>query len=216
MITIGYCTRKVEAIYKKYLKTSCGLPNVEVISFKNEGTHSLTEAYNILLDKAKYDIVILCHDDIYFDTENWGHKIIEHFYNTDYGILGVAGTKKLSPRGVWWVNETCGIVNHINNNQKVAGVFGKEKEGIVDVEAIDGLFIAINKKRINKRFNEDFKGYHYYDVDFSYNNHINGTKVGVTLDIRITHLSRGNPNEEWERNRRQFVKTYKLENKIYL
>lgn len=210
MITIGYCTKEVEGIYKKYLKISSGLPKVEVISFKNKGTHSLTEAYNILLDKAKYDIVILCHDDIYFDTENWGHKIIELFNNTDYGIIGVAGTKKLCRRGVWWESNTCGIVNHMTKNGKVESVFGNERGGIVNVEAIDGLFIAINKKRIVRGFNEDFKGFHFYDVDFSYNNHINGTKVGVTLDIRITHLSTGNANEEWERNRVQFVETYKI------
>lgn len=211
MITIGYCTREVEGIYKKYLKKSSGLEKVEVISFKNEGTHSLTEAYNILLEKAKYDIVILCHDDIYFDTENWGIKILNHLKNSDYGIIGVAGTRELSPRGVWfdYQHKNEGIVNHQSNTHKWTSVFSEPKEHIVQVEAIDGLFMAVNKNKINKTFNEDVKGFHFYDIDFSYNNHINGTKVGVVYDIRITHLSGGDFNDEWEHNRRQFVEIYK-------
>jgi hypothetical protein len=83
----------------------------EVIPFENPGTHSLTEAYNIILEKSSNDIVVLCHDDIYFEKKNWGNKVLKHFKrNPEYGIIGVAGSKympkqvcggKIPSRNVW-------------------------------------------------------------------------------------------------------------------
>ena len=104
MITIGYCTKNIDPKFQDYISNSCGIKNVEVIPFENPGTHSLTEAYNIILNKASNDIVILCHDDIRVKTKKWGQKIINHFSNTDYGIIGVAGTYYYPESGRWWEN----------------------------------------------------------------------------------------------------------------
>jgi len=100
MITIGYCTKQFNSEYHDYLKSTCGVHKVEIIPFENPGTHSLTEAYNIILEKSSNDIVILCHDDIYFEKRNWGSKILKHFKrNSEYGILGAAGSKYLPKSG---------------------------------------------------------------------------------------------------------------------
>ena len=40
-----------------------------------------------------------------------------------------------------------------------------------------------------------------YDVDFCFSNYLSGTKIGVCTDIKITHLSIGKTNDEWEKNR---------------
>ena len=77
-----------------------------------------------------------------------------------------------------------------------------------DTVIVDGLFIAVNKKNIKKTFNEEVKGFHFYDVDFSFRNFIEGVKIGVFYDIRITHLSVGQTNEQWDINRKDFVKRY--------
>ena len=79
MITIGYSTKKIDLEFRDYIEKSCGIKGVEVIPFENPGTHSLSEVYNILLEKSSNDIVILCHDDIYFEKPNWGNKILKHF-----------------------------------------------------------------------------------------------------------------------------------------
>jgi len=213
MITIGYCTKEFNSEYHDYLKSTCGVHKVEIIPFENPGTHSLTEAYNIILEKSSNDIVILCHDDIYFEKKNWGNKILKHFKrNTEYGILGAAGSKYLPKSGMWWeVNtEMFGIVNHESGGKKWTSKYSESKGSkLDDTVIVDGLFIAINKKNIKKKFNEEVKGFHFYDVDFSFRNFIEGVKIGVFYDIRITHLSVGQTNEQWDLNRRDFVERYK-------
>ena len=77
MITVGFSTRKIDSTFVEMLKKTSGLPKLEVIPFENNGEFSLTEVYNKLLDQSTNDIVILCHDDIYFDSKNWGQKIYQ-------------------------------------------------------------------------------------------------------------------------------------------
>ena len=85
MITIGYSTREIDDDFIELLKKSVGLPGVKIIPVKNNGEYSLTEVYNKILSESQTDIVVLCHDDIYFDTKNWGQKIINHFKrNNEY------------------------------------------------------------------------------------------------------------------------------------
>ncbi len=80
---------------------------------------------------------------------------------------------------------------------------------IDDVVLIDGLFIVINKKNIIETFNEEIKGFHFYDVDFSFRNFIEDVKIGVMYDVRVTHKSIGATNEEWEKNRIIFSERHK-------
>ena len=212
MITIGYSTKKINPEFKDYIEKSCGVHKVEVIPFENPGTHSLSEVYNILLEKSSNNIVILCHDDIYFEKKNWGSKILKHFKrNPEYGILGAAGSKYLPKSGMWWeINtEMFGIVNHEHQGKKWTSKYSESKgSNLDDTVIVDGLFIAINKKNIKKTFNEEVKGFHFYDVDFSFRNYLEGVKIGVFYDVRITHLSVGQTNEQWEKNRVEFAERY--------
>ena len=78
MITIGFSTRKIDNKFVELLKKSSGVSNPEIVPVENNGEFSLTEVYNKILNESKNDIVVLCHDDIYFDSKNWGQKIINH------------------------------------------------------------------------------------------------------------------------------------------
>ena len=78
-----------------------------------------------------------------------------------------------------------------------------------EVILVDGLFFGVHRDRISHQFNEDVDGFHFYDVDFSFSNHLSGTRVGVCTNIKITHLSIGQTNEEWEKNRVIFAERYK-------
>jgi pyruvyltransferase len=209
MITIGFSTKKVNDKFVEYLRKSCGIPKVEIIPFENPGTHSLTEAYNIILEKSTNDIVVLCHDDIYFEKNNWGNKLIKHFKrNPEYGILGVAGSTKLPVTGKWWEEprRMRGIVNHEHEGKKWESKYSPSLSNkLDDVVLVDGLFMILNKKNIKKIFNEEVKGFHMYDVDFCFRNYIEDVKIGVLYDIRITHLSIGQTNQQWEKNREEFA-----------
>lgn len=214
MITVGYSTRKHNPELIEYFKKSSGNPKyVEVIEKINNGEKSLSQVYNEILEESQSDIVIFCHDDIYFDTNAWYSKVMRNFEKNDFGIIGVAGTTHLSESGMWWETNRrknmIGIVNHESNGKKweskYSPNFGNE---IREVAIIDGLFIAVNKKRIKKTFVEDFKGFHFYDLPFCVENHLEGVKIGVCTNIRITHKSIGQTNEQWEENRQLFVEKY--------
>ena len=212
MITIGFSTRKVDNEFIELLKKTSGIPKCEIIPVENNGEFSLTEVYNKILNESSNDIVILCHDDIYFDTKNWGNKILNHFKrNKDYGILGLAGTTNMPKSAKWWedFSKMKGIVNHEHEGKKWESKYSASKGNqLDDVVLVDGLFIVINKKNIKQNFNEDIKGFHFYDVDFSFRNFIEDVKIGVMYDVRVTHKSIGQTNEQWEKNREVFAEKY--------
>ena len=80
MITVGYSTRTHNPDLIEYFKKSSGNPKyVEVIEKVNTGEKSLPQVYNEIIEESQSDIVILCHDDIYFDTNAWYSKIIRNF-----------------------------------------------------------------------------------------------------------------------------------------
>ena len=213
MITIGFSTKEIDNYFIDHIKKTCGPKNIEIIPFVNKGTHSLSEAYNFILDKSSNDIVVLCHDDIYFDKKGWGSKIIKHFNrNEEYGIIGVAGSVSLPKSGMWWEDKTKmkGIVNHEHNGKKWESKYSNSLGNKLDETVIvDGVFISLSKNRIKHNFDESVKGFHLYDVSFSFRNFLSDVKIGVMYDVRLTHKSIGQTNQEWENNRREFAEKYK-------
>jgi glycosyltransferase involved in cell wall biosynthesis len=211
MITIGYSTREHNPKFIEYLKKSSGNKKIEVIEKINNGEKSLSQVYNEILEESKTDIVVLCHDDIYFDTTSWYYKIKSHFEESDYGILGVAGTTEMSQTGRWWDSrrKMIGVVNHESGGKKWTSKYSDEfGKSIKQTILVDGLFIALSKSRIKNNFDEEFKGFHFYDIGFCFRNHLDGVKIGVITNVRITHRSIGQTNEQWEENRQFFVEKY--------
>lgn len=210
MITIGFSTREIDQSFIKHIKDTCGPKNIEIIPFENKGTHSLSEAYNIILDKSSNDIVVLCHDDIYFDKKGWGSKLLKHFQrNPEYGILGVAGSVSLPKSAKWWEDPSKmrGIVNHEHEGKKWESKYSNSLGNKIEkVVLVDGLFIGLKKSLLKETFDESLSGFHFYDVAFSVNNFIKKCDIGVIYDIRITHKSIGQTNQEWENNRINFSK----------
>lgn len=218
MVTIVYSTRDNNPQYQKHIKETIGLRDYEVIEYINKKEFSLTELYNRGLKEAKNDIVIFIHDDLLFEQDSkWGKKVLKHFNESDFGILGKAGTTSITQSGRWW-DEThlmIGSVYHTQTNpdtnkkitweSRYSGIF---KDEIVPVVLVDGLFIAVNKKKIKKGFDEEIKGFHLYDVDFCLSNHFAGVNIGVIFDFKLTHKSVGMTNEEWEENRKQLVQKW--------
>ena len=212
MVSVVFSTRKDNPTHIEHIKKTSGLGNkIEVIQYVNDGEFGLTELYNRALKETTNNILVYCHDDIILP-DKWGKKMLNHFNESEYGILGVAGTTDLPETGMWWQDKTkmIGIVKHSHNGKtwesKYSASFGKE---IIQSVVVDGLFFVVDKNRIKKDFNEDIKGFHLYEIDFTFNNHINGVKVGVVFDVRITHKSIGQTNQQWDDNRGQFVEIYK-------
>lgn len=212
MITVVYCTRQPNPEHKEHLIKTSGLHKyLEVIEIINNG-ESLTKAYNRGLNMAKNDIVVFCHDDLTVETKQWGTKLIKLFEkNPEYAIIAVAGSKYMPTSGQWWENpkKMYGRVAHTHEGKTWLSSYSEDLgQNLEEVVVCDGVWFGVNKKRIKKTFNENVEGFHFYDVTFSFENYLEGAKVGVTTMIRINHQSIGMTNQAWEKNRADFSEAY--------
>jgi hypothetical protein len=214
MITIAFSTKSEKPELIEHFKKSSGYEKgIHVIQKINNGEKSLSQVYNEVLKESPNDIIIFTHDDVYFDTKAWYHKIKSHFEKSEYGILGLAGTTHLSETGQWWETskkkDMVGIVNHESGGRKWESKYSEAiGNDIYPVVIVDGVFIAVDRKKLKKNFNEEFQGFHFYDLPFCYENYMEGVKVGVITNVRLTHKSVGMTNEQWEKNRKLFVEKY--------
>lgn len=210
-VSIVFSTRKINESFIEHLKKTCVHKGVEVLPYENNGEHSLAEIYNKGLKEAKSDIIIFCHDDITFNTNNWGDKIIKAFNkNPEYGILGVAGTTHMVD-GMWWKIRRAmhGSVKHTDGTKtwesKYSDSYGNQLKEVI---AVDGLFMAVHRQRIVLGFDQRFEGFHFYDIPFCVSNYLEGVDIGVVSNIEIVHQSIGITNEQWENNKKLFDELY--------
>jgi len=212
-ISVVFSTRLLDEEYLTHIRETSGMGNkIEILPFVNNGEKSLTEIYNEGLALAKNDIVVFCHDDLIFNIQNWGVAIGDHFTrNLGFGILGIAGTNKLVD-GRWWTlkEHMHGIVNHTDGKKVWTSNYSPSQGiGLKRMVVLDGLLIAAHKKRIKANFDESVKGFHFYDLNFCMDNFLQGVKIGVMTNVRVTHLSVGETNDLWEENKLQFEEKYK-------
>tara|TARA_R110002020_G_scaffold150286_5_gene326915 strand:- start:1487 stop:3133 length:1647 start_codon:yes stop_codon:yes gene_type:complete len=212
-LTVVFSTREVRPEFIELIKQTCGVKKINVIGIENKGDKSLTEIYQDNLDKSDSDVILFCHDDIKFDTDNWGRKLLNHFKrDKEVGIVGVAGTRYMAESGRWWedFSKMHGAVNHEHEGKRWLSKYSNSTGNkLQEVLLVDGLFFAVHKKRIKENFNLEIGGFHFYEVDFCFRNYLKGVKIGVSSDIRLTHKSVGMTNDEWEKKREVFAKQYK-------
>lgn len=221
MITIGYCTREIKQDFIETIKNTCGIDNPEIIPVLNNGDKSLTSVYNEIIRKASNDIICLIHDDLEFLSNNWGNTLINLLNNSDFGIIGVAGSSYFDATAAWWTYIGCtyGQVWHCKpNGQKYLTTFSEKfpLNTIKQTVCLDGIFIGFDRTKIKSTFNESIQGFHFYDIDFTIHNHLEGVKIGVTTDITLFHKSVGAISTNWQENKNQFNSIYNKNYPIYL
>jgi hypothetical protein len=204
-ISVVISTKKIDDNYLKHVERMFSHPKTEVNIYENDGVSSLTEIYNIGLKESKNEIVVFMHDDLILETPNMTPKIVKLFEkHPEYGIIGIAGTDKLTS-GRWWDNRDnmFGVVGHIHEGKRHVNHYSKGvfNDLLKDVVIVDGLFFAVHKGRIKKEFNEQFEGFHFYDISFCVENFLEGVKIGLTTKLGVTHKSIGMVNKQWEKNK---------------
>lgn len=215
MISVVCSTKTKSPEFESHVKNSCGLKNIDFLYYENKGQYSLTEIYNKGLKESKYNIVTFIHDDLDFSKcKNWGRVVVNNFqYNPTYGILGVAGTMRLNDNGTWWSEKylTHGVVWHQNKGETYRTTFSNNvnKKDIQEASCVDGVFFSCDKTKIKQGFDEDFKGFHFYDLSFCISNFVLGVKIGIHTNIEIIHKSIGMTNQQWEENRLLFIEKFK-------
>lgn len=198
--------------------------DLDVICIVNKNQYSLTQAYNMgwkqVDDAGRGDgIIVFCHNDIVFRTKDWGKLLCTMMWKSKFHIVGVAGATELNSHGCWWLTpnkemntkKMVGRVWHTNGLREWESIYTEKINGIREVLVVDGLFFAVKGTGDLIPFDETYKGFHYYDVSFSFANYLEGYNVGVTDRISIMHKSVGQTNEQWEMNRVQFSEQYKEE-----
>ena len=205
IVSVVISTRKIDETYVNHVKKMFSHPKTQILIYENDGEKSLTQIYNIGLKESENDIVVFMHDDLILETPNMTPKVVKMFEkHSEYGIIGIAGTDKLTS-GCWWENREnmFGVVGHIHEGKRHVNKYskGSYNDVLKDVVIVDGLFFAVHKGRIMKEFNEQFEGFHFYDIPFCVENFLEGVKIGLTTKFGVTHLSIGMTNKKWEKNK---------------
>jgi len=210
-LTVICSTRKIDVGYTHHVKKYFSHPKNEYFFVENDGSKDLTTLYNEYLNKSTNDVVVFIHDDLEFITKNLTPKIIKLFNNNEeYGIIGLAGTDNLLS-GMWWEdrNSMNGQVGHIQGKKRYISKYSKSfGDNLKETVIVDGLFMAVKKSKLKHNFNEDFKGFHFYDLPICLLNHLDGIKVGITTKIKLYHKSVGQVNNQWKKNKLFFEALY--------
>lgn len=210
MITIAYWSPKKKKKWENQILTTAGFSGLELIA-NHDPDISFAAFYNLVLSEAKNDIVVFLDSHIDIKSNNWGKTLFEQFEKEDVGIIGVCGSLGLPSSGCWWEN----------HDLLVGRVWFKEKEHLwetrysevmlgrlINVICADGIFMAVHRGRIKRTFDEMFSKHYFYDIDFTFTNHLEGVNIGITFDIEvIIHQIRYEKNT-WEKNRKLFKDKY--------
>ena len=210
-VSVVISTREINDEYLRHVSKSFSHPKTEIIIYENQGEYSLPQLYNKGLEESQFDIVVFMHDDLIIETKNVTTKLRRLFDNNpDYGIIGVAGTDKLIT-GMWWEDKEsmCGQVKHQHEGRTWRNEYSKKfGESLKEVVTVDGLFFAVHKNRIKNTFDDEFPGFHFYDIPICVTNYLEGVKVGVTTKIELIHKSIGMVDKKWEKNKLFFEAKY--------
>jgi hypothetical protein len=209
MISIIICSRSKSALDDAIssIEKTIGVP-YEIVAIDNSrGEYSIFQAYNAGIDRSKYNMLCFMHEDVTFETINWGKKVLGIFdSNNRLGLLGVAGSSYKSAVPSGWVFETnsdkivsINIIQHEKIKKSSSHLLNNpHNTALADVASVDGLWFCTPKNIAEEiRFDEvTFNNFHCYDVDYSLAV-LQRYKVAVTFDILINHFSAGNLNDSW-------------------
>lgn len=201
MISIIISTYRSE-YYKKIIdniKKTIG-EKFEIIPIHNPGIYSIAKAYNLGAQQAKYPYLVFVHEDVLFQTDNWGAILIKEINNDkNIGLIGVVGTKRIARYSLGWYNPFFAdqlLSGHINQginsweNFKYDD-FSPNKKGSDNVISLDGVFLFTKKEiwNLNKFDEKIITNFHGYDLDYSLQIIDKGYKVIVNKNILLYHYS---------------------------
>jgi hypothetical protein len=120
------------------------------------GYASASVAYNCAIDKAKSDLLVFVHQDVYLP-RGWLASLLRALnllstFDPNWGVLGVYGVNKS------W-DDGAGFLYCAAN-----GRLGNDFAGVREVRCLDEL-ILIMRKSSKLRFDEQLRGFHMYGTD---------------------------------------------------
>ncbi len=169
---------------------------------------SLAEGYSRGLGAARFDTVVLSHDDIEFISPR-PFEAVAHALR-DHDLVGLCGSLRVNGPAVTWAGHPHlrgWVAYPAQDGAWDATVFSLDAGILAGAQALDGLFMAGKRAALTRvGFDErTFDGFHFYDLDFSYRAHLAGLRVAITTDATVIHASAGRFDDEWQRYAGRFA-----------
>ncbi len=195
MISLIICSRQpdIPLALKENIAKTIGMAYELIVIDNSANRHSIFSAYNEGVRRANGDILCFMHEDILYQTNNWGERIVKHFQDSTIGLIGFGGAHFLPSVPVYWsttlwISESC-RQKHDNGSIDCFHLDYFGKNNIVDVVACDGFCFFMPKALFEKvAFDEiTYTGFHFYDMDICMQVLQQGYRVCVVNDVLIEH-----------------------------
>ena len=206
------CKRMLDSVSK-----TVGAEYETVVFDNREKQYGICKVYNEAAKNAKGDYLCFVHEDIEIKTNGWGKTLIEFVNKTENcGIIGLAGGHYAPRNFISWCPDVKAISMKIydpllsGNQELIFKYYNPTNEVFSKAICLDGVFLFA-KKELWQENNFDeriFKGFHFYDADFSfaiaqkYQNY-------VYLGMDVYHFSEGNMDSTYCENMYLFQKKWK-------
>ena len=215
MISIIICSRasQINQLLFQNIKETIGCDFDLIVIDNSKKIYSIFEAYNIGIKKSKGNYWCFVHDDILFNTQNWGQEIKKIFEeDKKIGLIGIAGSKIKTRMPSAWFDcdesvKVNSLIQHFNSDKVKLWERGWKDKRNEEVSVIDGVFM-VGKKDNSIKFNEELTGFHNYDLNLSLAYKNADYKVIVTRNVLIEHFSIGKIDKSWYISALQFDAEY--------
>lgn len=215
MISIIICLSnciKLETI-KRNIESTIGVKYELIIIDNSTSKYNIFQAYNIGVKRSQFPILCFMHDDIIYNSSEWGQEVVRHFDPPSTGIIGVGGSRFLSSiPTIWWAGAhkylkclsgtVCqNTIDTDKNNPEIRrfNLINPEQSIYTRVAVLDGLWFCIRKSLFDIiSFDENlYQGFHFYDLDISMQ--VNRLKYNAlcVFNIQIEHISSSKHDRKW-------------------
>lgn len=221
MISIIICSRKpdIPADLRKNIAATVGCEH-EIVVIDNLGNkYTIATAYNEGIRKAHGEILCFCHEDILFRSNDWGRIIANWLSDDSIGLIGLEGSHCLLSVPLYW-SEMPFSSQYSINTEGSDNIQWNSDHNIVDAVALDGFCFFAQKELFSHiAFDENYAGFHMYDMDICMQTLSINKRVCVIRDILIQHFYRKDRSKSgqmiFETGLQQFYKKWNDSLPIY-
>lgn len=140
---------------------------------------SMTSGYNegMYSSNAKYKVYM--HQDVFLLNQYFIYDIVSIFKNNaDIGMIGLVGVRNMPESGIMWLGDRVPEYYAVEKDREEYRS-DREKGGLWEVEAVDGLLMAM---QYDIPWREDlFDGWDFYDMSQSFEVRKRGYRIVVPV-----------------------------------
>ena len=184
-----------------------------VIIDNSQNKYSIFSAYNEGVRRAKYPYLCFMHEDILYQTKDWGEKVIAYLKEENVGLIGVIGTHLISKGPCGWTDTGLTSGHNVSVDEYHCDLSRFGDRTYIEAVATDGLWQCMRRSLFDSvRFDDKtFDGFHCYDIDICLQVRSLNKQVLIISDVLINHNSNGNWGTSWIQNTYKFFKKWENE-----